>query len=451
MHPLMIRLLTTIARNTFVESLRQPIFFILILAGIIAQIFNVLLSTYSLGFSEETEVSADNKILLDMGLATVMVIGMLLAAFVATAVVSREIEDKTALTVVSKPVSRPAFILGKFFGVAGAILVGVVILTVYLLFGIKHEVMSTARDQVGLVVLLFGGLGVLLPIVIGVWGNFFFGWVFSSTAIFTMLPASVIGYAISLGIDKEWALQPIGTDFKPQIMLAALCVMMSLMVLTALAVAVSTRLGQVMTILVCSGVFLLGLLSNHLLGRHAFDNEIIASVTSVEEPFPGFDLSDATSELTFTLSGPPSRAIEPGMSVYYGADPSGIGLAVPAHKPFEGDASTDSNVRRPPHPSLFVKSIDALNVTIVNAGGLRIDRLPQQGDWIFIGPTDVDWPVRVAWSVLPNFQYFWLVDAITQGHPIPPKYVGLVAGYSLLHITGLMALGVALFQTRDVG
>jgi len=447
----MLRLLLAISRNTFIESIRQPIFFILILAGIVAQIFNLMLSAYSLGFTEDTEVSADDKLLLDMGLATVMVVGMLLAAFVATAVVSREIENKTALTVVSKPVGRPIFVIGKFLGVLGAIMVAVTILVISLLFVIRHEVMSTARDRVDLVVVLFGGLAVVLPIVIGIWCNYFFGWVFSSTATFIMLPASIIGYVITLFIDKEWAFQPISADFKPQIMLASLCGVLSLMVLTALAVAVSTRLGQVMTIVICCGAFVLGLLSNHLLGRHAFSNTIVSTIASVEEPFPGFDFSATTSEYTITLSGPPRRIMEAGQSVYYGSNPSGLGIAVPEHLPFEGDLMRDGDVRRPEHPSLAIKSIDNLDVTLINAGGLRLDRMPREGDYVFLTPTDIDWPVRIAWGVFPNFQYFWLVDAVTQGHPIPLRYVGMVAGYSLLHMTGLVALGVALFQKRDVG
>ena len=57
----------------------------------------------------------------------------------------------------------------------------------------------------------------------------------------------------------------------------------------------------------------------------------------------------------------------------------------------------------------------------------------------------------MAWGTAPNLQFFWLVDAVTQAHPIPPRYVGLVALYSLAQVTGLLALAVILFQKRDVG
>jgi len=447
----MIRLLLAIGRNTFIESIRQPIFFILVLVGIIAQVFNVLLSTYSLGFTEDKEVSADNKLLLDMGLSTIMVIGMLLAAFVATAVVSREIENKTALTVISKPVGRPIFVIGKFLGVAGAILVAVTILITSLMFALRHEVMSTARDHIDGPVALFGSLAIILPVLFAIWCNYFYGWVFSSTAIFTMLPASLIAYLITMTIDKEWAFQSMAVDFKPQILTASLGVAMSVMVLTAIAVALSTRLGQVMTIVCCSGFFLLGLLSNHLLGRHAFDNTIVASIAIVEDPFPGFDLSATTSEIGITLNGPARQAIKPGQSIFYGSNPTGIALAVPPHEAFEGDLGVDADIRHPDHASFVIKSIDKLDLTLINTGGLQIRRLPKKGDYVFLKPTEVNWPVRTAWAALPNFQYFWLVDAITQGHPIPPRYIGMVSIYSMFHIVGITSLGIALFQKRDVG
>ena len=69
--------------------------------------------------------------LIDIGMATVFVAGGLLAAFVATGVLTREIENKTALTVISKPVGRPLFVLGKFLGVAGAL---ILLSTLYMSF-----------------------------------------------------------------------------------------------------------------------------------------------------------------------------------------------------------------------------------------------------------------------------------------------------------------------------
>ena len=63
-----------------------------------------------------------------------------LAAFVATNVLTREIDNRTVLTVVSKPVSRPIFVLGKFLGVAGAQTIVMVFLAVLFMLVEIHGV-----------------------------------------------------------------------------------------------------------------------------------------------------------------------------------------------------------------------------------------------------------------------------------------------------------------------
>ncbi|MEM8835140.1 MAG: ABC transporter permease [Planctomycetota bacterium] len=454
--------LFAIARNTFSESLRQPIVFVIILASAVAQVFNVLLSAYSMGFSEEKEVDGDDKLLLDMGLATVLVAATLLAAFIATNVLSREIENKTVLTVISKPVGRPLFVIGKYLGVAASITIATTIMLVFFLYGIRHEVMSTARDDPSGPVILFGLASVLIPVFVATWGNYFYNWVFSSTAVILMLPMSVLGYVTTLMLDKEWAWQAIGTDFKPQITLACGCVLLAMLVLTSVALAASTRLGQVMTLVVATGVFVLGLLSNHLLGNYAFTNTPVGEIRRVatlddgpiEELREPFDLTRPLAQLRIELAVPPTELLRPGMSIYYGADPSGVSMPVPAHTPFAGDVNDGRAIDESPDPAIFVRTIDAESdtiFTIVNAGGLDVARNPRAGDYIFLQPTVINWPARVGWSFIPNVQSFWLVDAITQGNDVPPGYVGLLTLYTGTHVVVFLSVAIILFQRRDVG
>ena len=443
-----------IARNTFVESLRQPIFFVLVMAAGAMQVVNTLLSAYSMDYSEQLEVTADNKLLLDMGLATVLVCATLLAAFVATSVVSREIENKTALTVISKPVGRPLFVIGKYLGIAGAITVAAVIMLIFFLFAIRHSVMSTARDTVDGPVLLFASTAVLIALALGIWGNFFYGWVFSSTVIGSLLPLVVIGYLITMMVSKEWEFQPISTDFKPQVTLAAVCVLLCLLVLTSIAVACSTRLGQVMTIVFCAGALMLGLLSNHLLGRHAFDNEQISVIESVEpDRIDTADMRKAGNFITVTLKTPPSHDLKVGDELYFGPNPNGVGLAVPAQQAFTGDATKGSDVENPRQgPALVIRAIEPkLKFVLVNVNNLAIERLPEKGDYIFLHQTGIHPLPRVAWGIIPNFQYYWLVDAITQGHTVPVRYFGMLAAYGFAQIIAFLSIGVLLFQRRDVG
>ena len=450
------RQILAIALNTFLESVRQPIYFVLLLAGGLMQGMNTLLSGYSMSYDTAAEVTGDNKLLLDMGLASVFVVATLLAAFVATAVLSREIQDKTVLTVISKPVGRPVFIIGKYIGTTAAVLLAAVILLIFLQFAIRHEVMSTARDRMDGPVLLFSTLAVLLAIGLGVWGNFFYGWVFSSVATYAMAPLLLLAWFLTMLISKKWEFQPITTDWKPQIMLAGACILLAMPVLTGIALAASTRLGQVMTIVVCAGFFLLGLLSNHMLGRSAFSNHPLAEISEVRliEDRDG-DFSDAGDRWSITLSRPPGRILDVGDRIYFGPSPNGLGLVNPSMDEFNADPTRQTDLDDVDSPKAIVIRSNEDRYTdqyeLVNSGSLELRRPPESGDFIFLEPTETNLIAMATWGATPNLQFFWLVDAVTQAHPIPPRYVGLVALYTLAQVTGLLALSVMLFQRRDVG
>ncbi len=98
----------SVAANTFVESVRQPAFALIV--GVATLV--IVLSPYLTMFT----LMASTKLMADTGLATVLLAGLLLAAFSASNVISQEIENRTVLTVISKPVGRIEFILGKFLG-----------------------------------------------------------------------------------------------------------------------------------------------------------------------------------------------------------------------------------------------------------------------------------------------------------------------------------------------
>ena len=63
----------------------------------------------------------DPKMVKDSGLAIMFLVGLFAAVINAANTVSREVQSGTALAVLSKPVSRTQFILGKYLGVAGAL------------------------------------------------------------------------------------------------------------------------------------------------------------------------------------------------------------------------------------------------------------------------------------------------------------------------------------------
>ena len=259
---IMLQQLVNIAHNTFTEAIRQPIFVVLVLLGALALILNPQLAAYTM--------EDDNKLLIDLGLSTIFLVSLLLAAFTATGVFANEIDNKTVLTVVSKPVSRPLFVLGKYLGIALAIAVAYFLLSMVILLTIRHRVMSTASDHVDMPVVLFGLGGALIAVIFATSANYLYNKVFTSTLTVALLVTQVVALGLVLVINKQWQIQSPLHEFTAhegemtQVVIGLGLVFQAVLVLTGVAVAASTRLGQVMTLLICVGVFLLGLASNSL-------------------------------------------------------------------------------------------------------------------------------------------------------------------------------------------
>ncbi|MCC6906520.1 MAG: ABC transporter permease [Phycisphaerales bacterium] len=424
-----------IVRNTFLESIRQPIYLVMLGIGLIALLITPGLSTFTL--------SDDNLFMVDMGLATIFLCGLIIAAFVATSVVTREIENKTVLALVSKPVGRPVFVLGKYVGVASAILVAAIIMSCTFLLIKRYGVMQTARDTADMPVIVFGLIALFGSLLIGIWCNFFYGWVFTSTTVGAMLPLSILAWIGVLMFDKEWKFQmfepmetPFGTmrmisaSFDPQIILALAGVFLALLVIASVALAASTRLGQVMTVVVCLVVFMAGLLTDTLFGRRAFESKSrgrILAINVIDDHNDNFSDDGDTYHITV------DRGIDitDNEAVYLSSDNLGFGLLGP------GQA--------------VLKNASYNTADLVKRGDDPMERPPRVDDYLIDGPQRVHSLWRIAWSVPPNLQAMSFGDALNQGHFIPPTHLGLVGLYSLLYISGMLSLAVILFQTREVG
>lgn len=442
-----------IARNAFVESLRQPVVFVLVALSGVLQLLNTWSSAFSMGLSETGEVEGDNKMLLDIGMGTIFVIAMLLAGFIATAVLSREIQNRTILMVIAKPISRPVVVIGKYLGVAGALLVATLPMLIFLLMGIRHGVMSTAADELDGPVLLFTLGSAALSLGLAAWANFYYGWSFSQTAVVLLAISMPVGYLCVLAIGKKWGLQPMGSDFKPQITLACLCLTMAVLVLSAVATAASTRLGQVMTIVVCAGVFLAGLLSNQALGRFAFQNEPVGRIAHVEALDPTReDLRQPGTVLRVDLTEAPAKPIRPGAVFWYASSPGGFPMSVADLAEFGGDPGNLAALNDTDAPAtIVVTESDERSLTVRSVGRPRVILPPRDEDYVFPSATRIRPIVLAAWAVVPNLHYFWLLDAVTQNVRVPGSHVALVVFYGLAQVGAFLSLAVVLFQRRDVG
>jgi ABC-type transport system involved in multi-copper enzyme maturation permease subunit len=97
-----------IALNTFKEAIRDRILYLLLFFAAVAIIFSRLLALLTVGDRV--------KIIKDVGLASLSLFGMLMAILIGTGLVYKEIDKKTIFTLVSKPIHRWQFLVGKFLG-----------------------------------------------------------------------------------------------------------------------------------------------------------------------------------------------------------------------------------------------------------------------------------------------------------------------------------------------
>jgi len=130
--------ISTVAIGTAKEAISQPLFLVLTVAGGVALVVFIVIPYNTFG--------EDVKILTDSGLTTIMVLGIVFAVWTASTGVSDEIEGKTALTMLSKPVSRRQFVLGKYVGILWPLLVMFVVLGAILLVTISIKVVYDARE-----------------------------------------------------------------------------------------------------------------------------------------------------------------------------------------------------------------------------------------------------------------------------------------------------------------
>lgn len=133
-----------IALNTFRELARNKILYIIVFFGIALIGFSLVLATLSLGQSD--------KIVVDFGLAMVEIFGIISVIFIGSQLLFREIEGKTVYLILSKPVARRDFILGKFLGFSAILFVIIFIQTI-----ISTIVFLIAKTPLS--VLLFASIG----------------------------------------------------------------------------------------------------------------------------------------------------------------------------------------------------------------------------------------------------------------------------------------------------
>lgn len=109
-----------IGLNVFREAIRDKILYNLLFFALIMIACAGLFSTLTVG--ERT------KIIIDIGLASMNVFGVLIAIFLGISLVSKEIDKRTIYTILSKPVRRSQFLVGKYIGLSITLLINTIVM-----------------------------------------------------------------------------------------------------------------------------------------------------------------------------------------------------------------------------------------------------------------------------------------------------------------------------------
>lgn len=118
----MIGRIATIALGAFRESVRERVLYNLVVFALLMIGAAIVMGSISVG--------VERLILVNLGLSAISIFGLLIAIFIGIGLVSKEIDRRTIYNILSKPVRRAEFILGKYAGLLLTLIVNTSIMTV---------------------------------------------------------------------------------------------------------------------------------------------------------------------------------------------------------------------------------------------------------------------------------------------------------------------------------
>ncbi|HEY4904729.1 MAG TPA: ABC transporter permease [Candidatus Sulfotelmatobacter sp.] len=126
-----------IASNTFREAVRDRVLYNLIAFALLLSGASILVGQIS--------IDIERLVVINLGLTAVSLFGIVIAIFIGIGLVSKEIEKRTLYTVLSRPVRRWEFIVGKYFGLAGTLVVN----TFFMAIGVFAALLYVSHKFVG--------------------------------------------------------------------------------------------------------------------------------------------------------------------------------------------------------------------------------------------------------------------------------------------------------------
>ena len=365
------------------ELVRQPVFLLLMTS---ASAFNVFLAAVPyFGFGD------DPKLVKDSTLAVMLVTGLFGAILSASASVAHEIRTGTALAVLAKPVGRAQFLLAKYVGLAGALLVLTYVNAVSALLASRMAFDAYGETDLRSLGIFVGALA--LAYAAAGFSNFFLRRPFVSDAVAGVVVMTTLAFLVVAFFTEQHLAFGEEANVDWRLVPAAVLILFALWILAGLALACATRLEMIPTLAICTGIFLLGLMSDYLFGRLA-------------QPVWMGELPAVLADSGRTEA---QRALLRELSEQY--DVNRTGWLDP-----EEQAVLPAELR---------------------------GRLGDAG----LGGR---WWASVLYTVAPNWQLFWLADRLEGTNRIPWSYVGKAFGYMAAYLGAALLVGLVLFEDREL-
>ncbi|HEY5914440.1 MAG TPA: hypothetical protein VJA21_27945 [Verrucomicrobiae bacterium] len=346
------------------------------------------------------------KLVKNSTLAVMLVAGLLGAVLSASASLAREIRSGTALAVLSKPVGRAQFLVAKFVGLVLALTV----LTYVNLLGtlLASRMAFDAYGSTDLFAVGIFALSVVLAYLLAGFSNFFLRRPFVSDAVFCLVLVVTVGFIVINFYNKEGHAQAFATGVDWHMIPAGILVLSALWILAALALACSTRFDMIPTLAICSALFLVGIMSDYLFGRRA--TPVWQYEIQIDRGWSRW--SEAQKRLLREIVGK------------YDRNKSG-------------------------------KLETAELAQISEDDRARLSQAGMGGAW---------WAAAL-YAVLPNWQLFWIADAVDEGgggqptfgqvstaktEPFYWRYVGKAFAYAACYIGASLAMAIVFFEEREL-
>jgi hypothetical protein len=401
-----------IARNTFRESLRQPIVIILLLSTLFLIIHGPSMALFS--FREQV------KLVTDGSLAAMLLGGWITAVLCASYAVSREIEYGTALLILSKPVSRLQFIAAKIAGVLAVLLLFSFIIGAAVLLAVR----MASADQFRFDMYVYVALLETFVVSCGIGGalNYFRRVHFGSGTFATLFVHFVVLLLVFYFLPqyKDGRLGDTHVGYSMNLVKAVFLVTLAIVAMGALATALSTRLNAVSNFFICFFVFGLGLASDYLY--------------SVALNLKQLDIAHAMHDWMMPLL------------------PIVLIAWLIVGKKF-GDRENTRIKAWQMHGTFAVLSA-TIGLRLVLNRTLEIG-LTEPSDLMHklaaFGHGLVGVFAEFAHAIIPNWQLFWMADALVAERIIPTSYLAFGTVYVCFFILIFTVLAFLGFQNREIG